>query len=101
MNPSSLSLLSILVGIIAANLFAYFKPKYSLDAVGNSIAGVFGSVLFIKSFGRLGFSPLDIVDATHFNVFPFILNLAVSAIGGMAFLFFVNKLKAYFTNKSG
>jgi len=100
MNPSSLALLSILVGIIAANIFAYLKPKYSFDAVGNSIAGVFGSVLLIKSFGRLGFSPTDIVDATHFKVFPFILNMLVSAIGAVAFLFFVVKLKTYFDRKS-
>ena len=83
MTETSISLLSILVGIISVNLYAYFLNKKQFGFTGNTIIGVFGSILFIKSFSRLGFTPTDVMMNHQINIFPFILNLMVSTLGGI------------------
>jgi uncharacterized membrane protein YeaQ/YmgE (transglycosylase-associated protein family) len=99
MTATLISLLSILTGIIGANSTTYAFKKHSLGIVGNTIAGVFGSVLFIKSFGRLGFDPLSILQLGNINFKLLILNLIVSFLGGLIAVILINRLKT-FMNKN-
>lgn len=95
MTETSISLFSILIGITGALLCSWCKPKYSLAVTGNIIVGVFGSILFIKLFGRLGFAPNIITQSNH----PYILlsiNLLCSVLGSVSLLL----LASYFHKKS-
>ncbi len=83
MTETLISLLSILIGIVAANLTGAIYKKYSFGVIGNTIAGVFGSIFLIKSFGRLGFDPLSIMDNGMFHIFLFLVNCLVSILGGV------------------
>ena len=83
MTGTLISLISILIGIIAANSIAFKFKKYSFGSIGNTIAGVFGSILVIKSFGRLGFDPWSIMNDGDFNSLRLAINLFASAIGGI------------------
>ena len=82
MTETLISLVSIVWGIIGANLVGLTFKKYSFGLTGNTIVGVFGSVFFLKSFGRLGFDPVSIMNGGNLNVKLFILNSSVSIIGG-------------------
>lgn len=97
MTETLISLISILTGIITTNLFGYFKKNYAFGLIGNTITGVFGSILILKSFGRLGFNPWAITRNGNFEVDLFLLNIIISAIGGILGLIFIrlmtNKLK--------
>ncbi|MBN2597190.1 hypothetical protein [Labilibaculum sp.] len=99
MTDTLISLLSILIGIIGANSTGLFFKKYSFGLIGNTIAGVFGSVFFIKSIGRLGFSPQDIMQTGSVDTYLFALNSLVSFCGGLAAVIVLSKLAAKF-NKS-
>lgn len=92
MTGTLISLLSILIGIIAANLFGFFKNKYSFGIIGNTLIGVFGSVLLIKSFGRLGFNPWSIMNNGDFDGLLLAINLIVSALGGCLGLVFAKMI---------
>ncbi|QRM90636.1 hypothetical protein FG167_15795 [Lacinutrix sp. WUR7] len=83
MTETLISLLSILIGIIAANVTGARYKKYSFGVIGNTIAGVFGSIFLIKSFGRLGFDPLSIMDNGMFHIGLFLVNCLVSISGGV------------------
>lgn len=89
MTGTLISLISIFIGIIAANSFAYFKKKYSFGFTGNTLVGVFGSIFFIKSFGRLGFDAWSIIQNGSFHSGLFIVNCLVSVLGGVLGLYFV------------
>ena len=93
MTATLISLLSILSGIIGANATGITFKKYSLDILGNTIAGVFGSILFIKSFGRLGFDPLTITSNGNINITLLIINLIVSLFGGVVGVILIKRLK--------
>ncbi len=93
MTDSLISLISITAGIVGANLFGMIKEKNSLGLVGNTMAGVFGSILFIKSFGRLGFDPSHIMTLGRTNWSLFFINLAVSFSAGLGSVFMLKKLK--------
>ncbi len=82
MTETLISLLSILIGIIGANSAGFILRKYSFGILGNTIAGVFGSILLIKFFGRLGFNPLSIMETGAFNGLLFSVNCIVSFLGG-------------------
>ena len=82
MTGTLISLISILIGIIAANTFGYFNKKYSFGFIGNTLVGVFGSIFFIKSFGRLGFDPWSIMQNQDINIMLFSINCMFSAFGG-------------------
>ncbi|APQ16091.1 hypothetical protein [Maribacter hydrothermalis] len=99
MTGTLISLLSILIGIVAANVFGNFKKNYSFGVTGNTVIGVFGSILCIKTFGRLGFNPWSIMNNGDFNGFLLIINLVVSAIGGAMGLVLAKMLTKRF-NKS-
>lgn len=83
MTGTLISLISILIGIISANLFGKFYKQYTFGLKGNTIIGVFGSVLLIKSFGRLGFDPWSIMNDGDFDGLLLTINLLVSALGGI------------------
>lgn len=93
MTPTLISLISILIGIIAANLSVITFKRYSLGIIGNTISGVFGSILFIKSFGRLGFDPMSIISSGTINYILLLLNFTVSFCGACLFLVFISLLK--------
>ena len=99
MTDTLISLLSILIGIVGANSTGLFFKKYSFGLIGNTIAGVFGSVFFIKSIGRLGFSPQAIMETGSVNTNLFLLNCAVSFCGGLLAVILLRKLATKF-NKS-
>ena len=93
MTDTLISLISILMGIIGANLIVFVRKKHSLGITGNTIAGVFGSIFFIKSLGRLGFNPTSIMQSGNVNVNLFIINLIVSFCGGMLAVIFIKMVK--------
>lgn len=93
MTATLISLISIIVGIIGANLAGFLYKKYSFGVIGNTIAGVFGSIFFIKSFGRLGFDPFSIMKLGNINLGLFLANLMVSFLGGVIALILIQKLK--------
>ena len=98
MTGTLISLISILIGIIAANLTGYFSKKYSFGRIGNTIVGVFGSILCIKLFGRLGFNPWSIMNDGDFDGFRLAVNLFVSAIGGSIGLVFAKMIYKKFND---
>lgn len=92
MTGTLISLISILIGIIAANSTGFVFKKHSFGSIGNTIAGVFGSVFLIKSFGRLGFDPWSIMNNGDFDGLRLAINLLVSATGGVLGLVFVRMI---------
>lgn len=82
MTDTLIAIISIFVGIIGANLFGAIKKKYTMGFTANTIAGIFGSIFFIKIFGILGFDPISIMETGNVNVILFAINMAVSLIGG-------------------
>lgn len=92
MTGTLISLISIFIGIIASNLLGFFKKKYSFGFTGNTLVGVFGSILLIKSFGRLGFDPWSIMENRTFHSTLFIVNCIVSILGGISGLIFLKYL---------
>ncbi|MFD1552602.1 hypothetical protein DNU06_15470 [Putridiphycobacter roseus] len=99
MTATLISLLSILMGIVGANLFGVFYKKYSFGLVGNTIAGVFGAIFTIKSFGRLGFNPHFILETTTVNYGLLALNLLLSFVSGAVGLLLIAKLNQKFNPK--
>ena len=93
MTATLISLISVLIGIIGANITGYIFKKYSFGFLGNTIAGVFGSIFLIKSLGRLGFDPNSIVEFGNVNFGLFALNVFVSFFGGAIALILIYKLK--------
>lgn len=94
MTETLISLVSILTGIVGANLTGFLYKKYSFGLVGNSIAGVFGSIFFIKSLGKLGFDPISIMQQGSVNHRLFILNMIVSFFGGVIAVILIKKIKS-------
>ena len=83
MTGTLISLIIIFIGIIGANVFGYVKKKFSFGFTGNTLIGVFGSIFLIKSFGRLGFDPWSIMNNGDFDAFRLVINMIVSALGGI------------------
>ena len=100
MTHSLLVLLSIFVGIVGANFFGKLSSSNAFDIVGNTIAGVFGSILFIKSFGRMGFDPNAVLALGEFHVLLFVLNLVVSLSGGGLAIYIANKIQQRINEKN-
>lgn len=94
MTATLISLISIVFGIFGSYALAFFFKKYSMEIVGNTIAGVFGSILVIKSFGRLGFDPSFIVSNEQVAIPLFVINLIVSFLGGVLALLFISKINS-------
>ena len=90
MTATLISLTSIIIG---ANLTGFIFGKYSFGLIGNTIAGVSGSILFIEYFGRLGFDPVSIMQTGTTNFSLFFLNCFVSLSGGAIAIVLMKKLK--------
>ena len=88
MTDTLIAIISIFVGMIGANVLAVFAKKYSLQFIGNTISGIFGSIFFIKMFGRLGFDPMTIMKTGNVNLILFSINMLVSFFGGVIGLLF-------------
>ena len=99
MTATLISLISILVGIIGANTIAAIFKKHSFGIIGNTIVGVFGSIFFIKSFGRLGFDPFSIVQNGTIDLKLLSINLIVSFLGGAIALVLAKKIKIMLNKK--
>ncbi len=93
MTDTLIALISIFIGIIGANITGAIFRKYSFDMIGNTIAGVFGSIFLIKSFGRLGFDPKSIMELGSVNSNLFMINSIVSFLGGSVAVILIFKLK--------
>lgn len=93
MIASFISLISILFGIIGAIGVGWLYKEKSSGITGDTIIGVFSSVLFIKSFGRLGFDPNYIMASGVVDYWLLAINLAVSLIGGAVGVLIVSWLK--------
>ncbi len=96
MTDTLISLISVFVGIIGGLSFGFLFKRYSSGVIGNTIAGVFGSVLFIKVFGRLGFSPQAVMQSGDVHVLLFVINMLVSFLGGAIAIFLSHKLRTKF-----
>ena len=93
MTDTLISLISIMIGIFGANLSGFIFKKYSFDLIGNTIAGVFGSILIIKFFGRLGFSPTFIMESGSTDWFLFFINSVLSFSAGALSIVILKKLQ--------
>ena len=93
MTGTLISLISILFGIIGANFTGLICKKYSFGFLGNTIVGVFGSILVIKLFGRLGFNPWLIMNNGDFDALRLAINLFVSFLGGCLGLIAIKLIK--------
>ena len=82
MTHTLISMISIFVGIAGAYILVLLKKEFSLGFTGNTIAGIFGSIFFIKLFSRLGFGPFAIMETGELNVLLFSINITVALLGG-------------------
>jgi uncharacterized membrane protein YeaQ/YmgE (transglycosylase-associated protein family) len=75
MNPSFISLIGILFGVLGANSIFFINKKRSFGITGNSIIGVFSSVFFIKTLGKLFhlFLDLKLLSLVIFFIGSFII----------------------------
>ncbi len=92
MNEGLIALLSILFGIIGANSIIFVHKKSSLTLKGNTLVGVFASVFFIKSFGRLGFDPTSIVTDSEHQMWLLSVNILVSFFSGILGVLLAKKI---------
>lgn len=93
MTATLISLISILFGILGGNTSGVIFKKYSFGILGNTIAGVFGSIFLIKSLGRLGFDPNSIMKFGDVNYGLFTINIFVSFFGGAIAVLLIYLLK--------
>ena len=94
MTATLISLISIFIGILGANFTGYIFKKYSFGIIGNTIAGVFGSIFLIKSFGRFGFNPQSIMQFASVNHTLLIINIIVSFLGGAIAVILISDRKS-------
>lgn len=99
MVASLISLTAILIGIISANITGFIFKKYYFGLTANTIIGVFGSVFFMKFFGRLGLKPDLVVYQENVNYFILIGIFLLAAIGAVIALLFSFKFKRFVKNK--
>ena len=93
MTDTLISLISIFVGIIGANMTGFLFIRHSLGLTGNTIAGVFGSIFFIKSLGHLGFDPIYIMESGSTNFLRLSTNLMISFLGGAVAIVIAKRMK--------
>ncbi|NMH85980.1 hypothetical protein [Flavivirga algicola] len=93
MTDTLISLISIVCGIIGSNISGYIFKTYTLGIIGNTIAGVFGGIFFIKALGKFGFGPKSIIQSGDVYFSLFALNLFISFVGGAIAVILIHKLK--------
>ncbi|MEP1489681.1 MAG: hypothetical protein ABJK28_14765 [Algibacter sp.] len=101
MIASFISLASIFIGIIGANITGIIFKKYSFGLTGNTIIGVFGSVFLVKLLGRFGLDPKLIIQSEIINYSLLTLNFFFSFLSGAITVFFSFKLKKIITKNNG
>lgn len=86
MNPSFISLIGIMFGVLGANFIFFLNKSKYLGLTGSSIVGVFSSVLFIKIISHL----------VHLESNPSILLITLIFLGafvvGFIFSFLTKKM---------
>ncbi len=100
MNEGLIALLSIFFGILGANSIVFFRKESSLALKGNTLVGVFSSVFFVKSFGRLGFNPSAIVADHGDQIWLLTINLLVSFFSGLLGVLLAQKVISWATGDS-
>ena len=100
MTETSISLLSILFGILGAISVKTVFPKQSFSLTGNVIIGVFASVFIIKSFGRLGFDPVSVMKSGEVDVLRLSLNLFLSVTSGFSGVLLSKRMAKKFNSKA-
>ena len=98
MTATLISLISIVFGIVGANLTGLYLKKYTFYFIGNTIAGAFGSIFFLKTFGRLGFDPNSIISSGSVSYFLLVINLTVAFLGGALAVILIKKLQLRMNN---
>lgn len=93
MTATLISLISIAIGIISANLTGFFYKKKSLGLIGNSISGVFGSIFFMKLIAKCNLNIQNIIINHKFDITLFIIIIAISIFGGCISVIVLSKLK--------
>lgn len=93
MTTTLIAIISVFMGIFGGIVTPFIFKKYDLGFSGNTIVGVFGSIFFIKSLGRLGISPNQIIHNGYINPILLSLNLLISVIGGSIAVLLIYKLK--------
>lgn len=83
MTDTLIAIISIFIGIIGADVFGAVKKNFTMGFTANTIAGIFGSIFFIKIFGRLGFDSISIMESGDVDVVLFAINMAVSLLGAV------------------
>ncbi|MBJ2174691.1 hypothetical protein JBL43_10620 [Aureibaculum sp. A20] len=92
MTDTLIAIISIFMGMLGANLLSFLIKKYSLGFTANTITGIFGSIFFIKSIGRLGFDPVTIMQSGEVNITLFSINMLVSLTGGAVGLILAKRI---------
>jgi len=93
MTESLISLVSIVFGILGANALGIAFKTYSFEFTGNTLIGVFGSVLTLKVVGRVGFDPISIMRGEETDWLLFIVNIFVAFISGALSVYFAKIIK--------
>ena len=94
MTETSISLFSIIIGILGACFTKWIFDKKKLHLTEVIIAGVFCSVFLIKTFGRLGFDPRSVMESGELNFLLLIVNLSVSFLGGVLSFYILLQVKS-------
>jgi len=96
MTQTIIALLSIVAGILGGHVFGSNK----LGFTAKTIAGVFGSIFFIKSFARLGFDANTIMQNGTTDSVLFFVNMIVSFLGGGLAAYIAIKIEHKITEMS-
>ena len=95
MTTTLIALISISIGILGAALTGIFFREKTFDFTGNTMAGTFGSIFFIKSFARLGFDPVSIMASGEVDISLLSINFIVSFFGGVLGVFLLKRLEIW------
>ena len=92
MTETSISLLSIVCGILGALTWLFLSKPKVFGLTSCVLIGVFSSVFVVKSFGRIGFDPFSIMSLGEINNWLLIINLSVSLTSGFIGVYIASKL---------
>lgn len=92
MTTTLISLISIVIGIVIANLYCYLSKTTQFSFTSVTILAVFGSIFMTKLFGQLGLSPTDIVKHGNISILKLLLNFSVAGLGGVFAILIAKKI---------
>ncbi len=93
MTTTLIALISVAFGILGGILTGVFYKDKSFDFTGNTIAGAFGGVFFIKLFSRIGFDPVSIMTTGSPRIELLCINFIVSFLGGVIAVILLKRLE--------